>query len=71
MANIDLRHIYKQSRDKVSPVDSHILLNKAETDTEVYSDLKLDLEYSELKERPLNAKESTRDLLKVTNLEAV
>lgn len=71
MANIDLRYIYKQSRDKVSPVDSHILLNKAETDNEVYSDLKLDLEYSELKERPLNAKESTRDLLKVTNLDAV
>ena len=71
MANIDLRQIYKQRRDKVSPVDSHIILNKAETDTEVYSDLKLDLELNEIKERPLNAKESTKDLLKLTNLEAV
>lgn len=71
MANIDLRQIYKQSRDKVSPVDSHIILNKAETDNELYSDLKLDFEFNEIKERPLNAKESTRDLLKITNLEAV
>ena len=54
MANIDLSRIYKQARDKVSPVDSHIILNKAETDNEIYSDLKLDLEFNELKERPLN-----------------
>ena len=71
MANIDLRNIYRQSRDKVSPVDSHIILNKAETDSELYSDLKLDLELEEIKERPLHAKESTKDLLKITNLEAV
>ena len=71
MANIDLSRIYKQARDKVSPVDSHIILNKAETDNEIYSDLKLDLEFNELKERPLNAKENTRDLIKITNLEAV
>lgn len=71
MANIDLRQIYKQSRDKVSPVDSRIILNKTETDNEIYSDLKLDFEFNEIKERPLNAKESTRDLLKITNIEAV
>lgn len=71
MANIDLRTVYKQARDKKSPVDSHIVLNKLETDNEIYSDLKLDLEFNEIKERPLNAKESTRDLIKITNLEAV
>lgn len=71
MANIDLRNIYRTTRDKISPVDSHIVLNKTETDSEIYSDLKLDLEFNEIKERPLNAKESTRDLLKITNLDAV
>lgn len=71
MANIDLRNIYRQTRDKVSPVDSRIILNKEETDNEIYSDLKLDLEFNEIKERPLNAKESTRDLLKVTNIDAI
>lgn len=71
MANVDLRNVYKQTRDKTSPVDSHIKLNKLETDNEIYSDLKLDLEFNEIKERPLNAKESTKDLLKVTNIDAV
>lgn len=71
MANIDLRNIYRTTRDKISPVDSHIVLNKLETDEEIYSDLKLDLEFNEIKERPLNAKESTRDLLKDVNIEAV
>ena len=71
MANIDLRNIYRQSRDKVSPVDSHIILNKTETDNEIYSDLKMDIEFNEIKERPLNAKESTRDLVKIINLDSV
>lgn len=71
MANIDLRTIYRTTRDKISPVDSRIILNKTETDSEIYSDLKFDVDFNEIKERPLNAKENTRDLIKITNLEAV
>lgn len=71
MANIDLRTIYRSTTDKLSPVDSKIILNKQQTDKILYSDLKLDLTFNELKERPLNAKDSTHDLLTITNLEAV
>lgn len=71
MANIDLTSFYRRRSDKVSAVDSEIVLNKAETDNVVYSDLKLDLEFTNFKERQLNAKESDRDLSKITNEEAV
>ena len=71
MANIDLTSLYRRRSDKVSAVDSDIVLNKAETDNIIYSDLKLDLEFTNFKERQLNAKESDRDLSKITNEKAV
>ena len=62
MANINLNNYFRKSTDKVSPVDSKIILNKGETNKEKWGDLKLDLSFNEIKERALNAKESTRDL---------
>lgn len=37
----------------------------------IYSDLKLDLTFNELTERPLNAKESTKDIQKIINGQSV
>lgn len=71
MANINLTSDFRNSSDILSPVDSRIKINKKETDTEIFSDLKLDLTFNELKERPLNAKDSTRDLQKLKNEESV
>ena len=71
MANINLNNYFRKSTDIKSPVDSKIQLNKAQTDKEYYGDIRLDLDISELKERPLNAKESTRDLQRTVNEESV
>lgn len=71
MANINLNNYFRKSTDIKSPVDSKIQLNKKQSDKEHYGDLRLDLEINELKERPLNAKESTRDLQRVVNEESV
>lgn len=62
MANINLNNYFRQVTDIVSPVDSKIQLNKNQTDKEYYGDIRLDLEVSEIKERELNAMESTKDL---------
>lgn len=71
MANIDLTGIYRKRNEKISPVDTNIILNKSETDTEIYSDFKIDLEFSNIRERQLNAKENNKDLTKITNEESV
>lgn len=62
MANINLNNYFRKESDKKSPVDSRIKLNKFETNKENWGDLKLDLDFNEIKERPLNAKEATKDL---------
>ena len=71
MANINLNNYFRKSTDKISPVDSHIKLNKTQTDKEKWGDLKLDLKFNELKQRPLNAKESTKDLQRIVNEQSV
>jgi phage baseplate assembly protein W len=71
MANINLNNYFRKSTDKVSPVDSKIILNKGETNKEKWGDLKLDLTFNELKERALNAKENTKDLQRTVNEESV
>lgn len=71
MANINLNKYYRKSSDIVSPVDSRIILNKTQTDKEYYGDIRLDLKIKELKERPLNAKESTNDIQKITNEQSI
>lgn len=71
MANINLNNYFRKSSDIKSPVDSKIQLNKSETDTTKWGDLKLDLEFNEIKERPLNAKESTHDVQRTINEESV
>lgn len=71
MANINLNKYFKKSTDIKSPVDSRIRLNKAETDNEYYGDIRFDMKFNEIKERPLNAKESTKDLQKIVNEESV
>lgn len=71
MANIDLTNYYRSRNQKISAVDSNIVLNKKQTESEIYSDVALDLEFGNIQERSLNAKESNQDLKKVTNKEAV
>jgi hypothetical protein len=71
MANINLNNYFRKSTDIKSPVDSRIQLNKAETDKELWGDIRLDLKCNEIKERPLNAKESTKDLQRIVNEESV
>lgn len=71
MANINLNNYFRQVTDIVSPVDSKIQLNKNQTDKEYYGDIRLDLEVSEIKERELNAMESTKDLQRIINEESV
>ena len=71
MANINLSNYFRKSTDKVSPVDSKIILNKGETNKETWGDLKLDLRFNEIKERALNAKESTKDLQRIINEESI
>ena len=71
MANINLNNYFRKESDKKSPVDSRIKLNKFETNKENWGDLKLDLDFNEIKERPLNAKEATKDLQRTINEESV
>lgn len=71
MANINLNNYYKDEKQLKSPVDSKIRLNKSISDKEYWGDLRLDLEFNEIKERPLNAKESTKDLQRIINEESV
>lgn len=71
MANINLNNYFRKTSDIKSPVDSRIQLNKKETDQTKWGDLLLDLDFNEIKERPLNAKESTHDLKRSINEESV
>lgn len=71
MANFDLNKFYKKSSDIKSPADTRILLNKAETDKEKYGDILLDLQFNEIKQRPINAKQSTKDLKRTVNEESI
>ena len=71
MANINLGKYYKKSTDAVSPVDSRITLNKSETDIKMYGDIKLDLEFEEIKNRSIHAEISDRDLQLIYNEESV
>ena len=71
MANIDLTNFYRKRNEKVSFVDSEILLNKADTDNTLYSDVKFDFEFDNFKEKQLNAKESNKDLTRIVNEKSV
>lgn len=71
MANINLNNYFRKSTDIKSPVDSKIQLNKLESDKDKWGDLKLDLQFNEIKERALNAKESTKDLQRIKNEESI
>lgn len=71
MANINLNNYYRNRNIIKSPVDSKIQLNKKQVETEYYGDLKLDLQFSEVKEKPLNAKEAHKDLQRTINEESV
>lgn len=71
MANIDLTNFYRRRTDKVSSIDSEIILNKGETDNILYSDLELDLKFSNILEKQLNASENNKDLTKITNEQSV
>ena len=71
MANINLNNYFRKTTGIKSPVDSKIQLNVNQTEKELWGDIKLDLIECELKERELNADESTKDLQRITNEESV
>ena len=71
MANINLNNLFRKTTDKKSPVDSNIILNKTQTAQVIYSDLKLDLDFGEITERPLNADENNRDAELIFNKDSV
>ena len=71
MANINLNNYFRKSTDIKSPVDSSIVINKIATNKERWGDLRLDMQMKEMKERPLNAKESTNDIQRIINEESV
>ena len=71
MANIDLNKIFQNKNDVKSIVDHSLVLNKKNTDIEYYSDVKLDFEFGNINESPLNAVENDKDLRKITNEESV
>ena len=71
MANINLGNYYRKKSDKVSPVDSKIVLDKSETDKKYYGDIKMDLAFNDIKDRALNAKISDKDLQMIYNEESI
>lgn len=71
MANIDLTNIFKKKVDTVSPVDSEIIIDKSQSKEEIYSDIKMDLDYGNRKSNYFNADVSKNDLEKITNEAAV
>lgn len=71
MANINLGNYYRKKSDKVSPVDSKIILDKSETDKKYYGDIKLDLAFNDIKDRALNSKISDKDLQLIYNEESI
>lgn len=71
MANINLNNYFRKSNTLKSEVDSNIVLNKTDYEKTYYGDLRLDLKTDEIKERALNAKESTKDLQLIVNEESI
>ena len=71
MANINLNNFFANKSSVKSPVDSKILLSQEDVRDEYFRDLKLDLEVGELKNKSLNAKESSKDINLVVNEESV
>lgn len=54
MANIDLTNIFKKKNESTSPVDSNIVIDNSQSKNEIYSDLKLDLDYGNYKNTYFN-----------------
>ena len=71
MANIDLNNIFKKQSTISSSVDSNIIIDNAQNKNEIYSDIKMDLDYGNYKNTYLNSAVSERDLEKITNEAAV
>lgn len=71
MANIDLTNLFKKRTNTVSSVDSEIVIDKPESTTEYYSDLKMDMNYGNYKSRFLNSEVSKNDIEKITNERSV
>lgn len=67
MANIDLTNIFKKKNESTSPVDSNIVIDNSQSKNEIYSDLKLDLDYGNYKNTYFNGQVSKNDLEKITN----
>lgn len=62
MSNIDLNSIFNKQKIITSPVDSSIELNQNRRESNLYSDLKLDLSNENYKSESLNSNKSNKDL---------
>lgn len=71
MANINLNEIFIAQEPIKSKVDSNIKLSQNIPVTEVYSDVKLDLDINEYKTPALNGEATTYDISKIINEESV
>lgn len=71
MANIDLTNIFKKKATLSSTVDSAVIIDNARSKDEIYSDIKLDLDYGNYKNNYFNSEVSKNDLEKITNEAAV
>lgn len=71
MANINLNNYFRKSTNTTSQVDSRIKVSENIVENDFYGDLLFDLDTKEIKDKALNAKESTRDLKRITNEESV
>jgi phage baseplate assembly protein W len=71
MANINLNELFKKQQQIVSEVDSNIKFNQPQNVEEIYSDYKLDLNFYENKTNTLNTQETSLDVEKIVNEEAV
>ena len=71
MANINLNKLFRTPQQITSEVDSNIKFNQPQEVKELYSDYKLDLSFYENKTNLLNSEETSIDVEKIINEEAV
>lgn len=71
MANINLSKLFQKPQSVQSEVDSDIKLNQSAVSDSLYSDYKLDLSFHENKSNLLNSSDTSIDIEKITNEEAV
>lgn len=71
MANINLSNLFKRQQTITSNVDSNIKFNQPSEVSELFSDYKLDLSFNENKTNLLAANDTSKDVEKIINEQAV